>query len=141
MLESDQRGQKQTACHVLVASSEDNLKAEKGDLWDSGKIASDQSALVAYAGKPLLSHQPCFWKVRVWDKDGRPSAWSDPASWTMGILTPQDWQGAKWIAATTKPVIPPGAEASDGLGYHADDLAEGGGDQAGPGGPRCLEAD
>ena len=90
------RGQRQTAYQVLVASSEKLLKKNKGDLWDSGKVASDQSIQVEYAGKPLQSRTHCHWKVRVWDKDGKESEWSQPALWTMGLLTPGDWRG-KWI--------------------------------------------
>lgn len=36
--------------------------------------------------------------MRVWDKAGGVSAWSQPASWTMGLLREADWQ-AHWIAA------------------------------------------
>ena len=75
-LKSAERGQRQTAYRVLVASSADLLKQEKGDLWDSGKINSDQSIQVRYAGKPLVSREQCFWKVQTWDKDGKPSKWS-----------------------------------------------------------------
>ncbi|MCX6635598.1 MAG: hypothetical protein NT090_11040, partial [Acidobacteria bacterium] len=57
------RGQKQTAYQVLVASSEELLKKDKGDLWDSGKVASDQSIQVEYHGKPLKSRMYCHWKV------------------------------------------------------------------------------
>ena len=49
-----------------------------------------------YAGKPLASHQRCYWKVKVWDRDGKPSPWSDPALWSMGLLTPGDWK-AQWV--------------------------------------------
>src|SRR5262245_325953 len=77
LIKSDVRGERQTAYQVLVASSEQLLKAERGDLWDSGKVASDQSIQLAYAGRELASHQQCFWKVRVWDKDQKPSRWSD----------------------------------------------------------------
>ena len=90
------RGAKQTAYQVLVASSPEHLAADQGDLWDSGKVVSDQSIHVAYAGKPLESRMQCYWKVRAWDKDGQPSAWSQPAQWSMGLLKPDDWQ-AKWI--------------------------------------------
>jgi len=96
-VEAKERGQKQTAYHVLVASSESLLRKNKGDTWDSGKVASDQTVNVAYSGKRLESRQQCFWKVRVWDKDGKSSAWSDSASWTMGLLKPDDWQ-AKYIS-------------------------------------------
>ena len=93
---SEVRGQRQTAYQVLVASSEKRLKKNEGDLWDSGKVTSDQSIQVEYAGQPLASQMRCHWKVRVWDKDGKPSAWSRPATWEMGLLSPQDWH-ALWL--------------------------------------------
>ena len=96
ILNSDERGQRQTAHQILVASSAAKLKAGQGDLWDSGKVDSDRSIQVGYAGRPLVSHAQCFWQVRVWDKDGKVSDWSKPASWTMGILNPSGWK-AKWI--------------------------------------------
>src|SRR5204862_204916 len=64
----------------------------------SGKIDSDASANVEYAGKPLVSGSPVSWKVRTWDGEGKPSAWSEPAMFSMGLLSPNDWKG-KWIAA------------------------------------------
>ena len=90
------RDERQSAWQVLVASNLRELKANHGDLWDSGKVASDQSIHVRYAGKALSSEQQCYWKVRVWDEQGQPSAWSKPARWTMGLLKPSDWH-AKWI--------------------------------------------
>ena len=98
----DARGIKQTAYQILVASSAALLKKDSGDLWDSGKVASDQSIQIAYAGKPLASRQACFWKVRVYDQDGKASSWSDPASWTMGLLLPSDWQ-CRWIGKDETP--------------------------------------
>lgn len=95
-VESGERGQKQTAYQVLVASSEKLLKQDVGDLWDSGKVASDQTVNVVYAGRALVSRQECFWKVRVWDKNGT-AKWSAPASWTMGLLKPDDWR-AEYIS-------------------------------------------
>lgn len=97
ILNSSERGQKQTAYEILVASSENNLARDIGDLWDSGKVVSGQSIQVAYAGKPLGSRVECFWKVRVWDKNGEASRWSGPALWSMGILQPADWDNARWI--------------------------------------------
>jgi alpha-L-rhamnosidase len=95
-LESNTMGQKQTAYQVLVASSREKLDQDLGDLWDSGRVASDQSIHIACAGKPLESRMGCHWKVRVWDKDSRPSRWSEAAIWSMGLLKPADWT-AKWI--------------------------------------------
>ena len=90
------RSQKQMAYQVLVASSEAMLRQDKGDCWDSGKVASDQSIQVEYQGKRLVSRMRCYWKVRVWDQDDKASAWSQPALWTMGLLQPADWK-ANWI--------------------------------------------
>ena len=91
------RGQKETAWQVIVASSSENLAKGKGDLWDSGKVCSAKELRIPYRGKVLKSRQRCFWKVRVWDKQDRPSQWSKPSEWTMGILEPTDWN-AQWIA-------------------------------------------
>jgi alpha-L-rhamnosidase len=98
MLVSGERGQRQTAYQVLVASSPERLAGGQGDLWDSGKVDSDQSILVAYAGADLQPGQGCWWKVRAWDKDGQPSDYSTAAYWEIGLLDRAAWQG-QWIGA------------------------------------------
>ena len=99
------RGLMQTAYQVLVAGSSEALAADRGELWDSGRVAGDRSTHVEYAGKPLLSHQNCFWKVRVWTDQGEPSPWSEPASWSMGILEPSAWH-AQWIGRDEQELPP-----------------------------------
>jgi alpha-L-rhamnosidase len=89
-VESTERGEKQTAYQIVVAT--DSSKFDSPDLWDSAKASSSQTVNVVYSGKPLTSRQVCFWKVKVWDKDGQSSAWSETASWTMGLLKPDDWK-------------------------------------------------
>ncbi|MBI4323675.1 MAG: family 78 glycoside hydrolase catalytic domain [Chloroflexi bacterium] len=96
VIQSDRRGERQTAYRVLVASTPELLAKDEGDLWDSGTVASDQSVHVEYTGKPLASRQQCFWKVRAWDQNGAPSNWSAPARWEMGVLAPEDWR-AQWV--------------------------------------------
>ena len=96
--EGERRGVRQTAYRVLVASSEAVLAENRGDLWDSGRVQSDQSNQVAYAGRPLQSSQRVFWKVLIWDEREQPSPWSESASWTMGVLDEADWR-AEWISA------------------------------------------
>ncbi len=91
-----ERGQRQTAWQVRVASSPSKL--ESPDLWDSQKVASSQSTRVPYGGVPLDSRVECWWQVRVWDRDGTVSEWSEPGRWRMGLLKPSDWQ-ATWIGA------------------------------------------
>jgi alpha-L-rhamnosidase len=105
-LASEARGQRQTAYQILVASTAQLLAQDRGDLWDSGKVASDETAHIAYAGTPLKSSQQVFWKLRSWDVAGEVSGWSDVSTWTMGVLRPEDWLG-KWIAApwTSEAVI------------------------------------
>ena len=93
-----ERGQSQTAWEIRVAGSADLLSSGSADLWNSGKVISDQSVNVRYAGKPLISRQECWWQVRVWDRKGIVSDWSEPALWNMGILDPAEWK-AKWIGA------------------------------------------
>ena len=104
ILHSSGRDQLQTAYQVLVASSAKQLDADNGDLWDSGKTSSDQSIQIPYAGKTLASRTDCFWKVRVWDQDGKVSGWSEPAKWSMGLLSKADWGNAKWIGLEGKQV-------------------------------------
>jgi len=101
VVESAQPGQKQTACQILVASDEERLGRGQGDLWDSGKMAGGETTGIAYAGKALASRQHCCWKVKVWDKDGKASAWSEPAKWSMGLLKPTDWT-AQYISFEDK---------------------------------------
>ncbi len=96
ILESDRRGARQSAYQILVASSAEKLAAEQGDLWDSGKVASDQSVNVEYGGRPLASGERAWWTVRVWDGDGQPSAYSEPAFWEAGLLDRAEWQG-EWV--------------------------------------------
>jgi alpha-L-rhamnosidase len=96
IIESSQRGQLQSAYQILVSESREKLGKNQGELWDSGRIVSDQSNQVVYQGKPLKSRMRCYWKLRVWDKEGKVSPWSKPAMWTVGLLEPEDWQ-AKWI--------------------------------------------
>jgi hypothetical protein len=104
-VDPDRRGLRQTAYQVLVASTPQKLADEQADLWDSGKIASDQSIQVAYAGKDLGSRVECRWKVRIWDQEDRVSDWSEPAVWTMGLLDRGDCS-AQWIAAGQQPEEP-----------------------------------
>jgi alpha-L-rhamnosidase len=129
------RGQAQTGYQILVARNRNELEANQGDLWDSGKVTSDKSIQVRYAGKALISEQECFWKVRVWDEQGKPSAWSEAARWSMGLLNPSDWH-ANWIGLDEP------AESSTGKNVLGDAqwvwFPEGQPEKAAPIGTRCF---
>jgi alpha-L-rhamnosidase len=95
-IEAEGRGVVQSAYEIRVARSERGLGA-KGDLvWDSGKVASDESIHRPYEGPALRSGERCYWQVRVWDGSAKASAWSAPAWWETGLLEPSDWM-ASWI--------------------------------------------
>ncbi|HET6205051.1 MAG TPA: family 78 glycoside hydrolase catalytic domain [Planctomycetota bacterium] len=96
ILLSDRRGERQSAWRVLAARTPERLAEGAADLWDSGKVLSDESHLVPYRGRALRSEETVHWKVRVWDAEGRPSPWSEPARFTTALLRPGDWR-ARWI--------------------------------------------
>ena len=54
---SSGRGLGQTAYQILVANGRERLDAGVGDLWDTGKVASDMSNHIVYAGQLEDLHQ------------------------------------------------------------------------------------
>ena len=97
-LNADRRGCLQSAYRILVADSPVALADDNGNVWDSGKVFSDRSVLVPYGGPALQPGKAYCWKVQAWDADGTLSPWSLPASFGTGLMSMQDWNGAKWIA-------------------------------------------
>lgn len=96
-LNHPERGQAQTAFQLLVSSDRSKLLDETGDLWDSGKIISEQNYHAAYGGHPLASFTRYYWQVRWWDRNDRVSPFSDIAWFETAALKSADWQ-AKWIS-------------------------------------------
>ncbi len=101
-LEATRRGTKQKAHQIVAASSREELLSGSADLWDSGKVVSEDCAHIVYEGRELQSRDGCYWRVRVWDQDERASAWSKPAFWEMGLLEKSDWK-AKWVGTMSEP--------------------------------------
>src|SRR5581483_2060029 len=95
-LESERRGARQVAYHVRVASSAEKLARDEADRWDSGRVASPETAHIVYAGAPLASRAECHWCVEIEDETGA-RVRSSAARWTMGLLARDDWT-ARWIA-------------------------------------------
>jgi alpha-L-rhamnosidase len=83
-------GDRQTAYQIRAWST-------SGLLWDSGKVRSAVQTGIRYAGKALDSRERVTWRVRIWDADRRPSDWSEPSTWEMGLLDQSDWGSARWI--------------------------------------------
>ncbi len=105
--ETELQNQNQTAYEIVVTDlpgafqdSEmmlDAIVIKDNLVWKSGIVNSSRQLHVEYEGKPLASHQRYWWRVRVWDQGGMPGPWSDTAQFSMGILSPDEWQ-AQWIA-------------------------------------------
>ena len=106
-LRSVARGVAQSAYEVRVTHSERGARGGSDLVWTSGRVSSDESTLRAYEGPPLQSGRRYYWQVRVWDGAGKPTAWSEPAWFEMGLLEPSDWK-ASWI----EPDLPEDVKAS-----------------------------
>jgi alpha-L-rhamnosidase len=90
-LSASDRNEQQTAYEIRVTGQ------GRQAVWNSGKVESGGSLLVAYSGPALQSGRKYYWQVRIWDNKGRTSAWSETAYWQMGLLQPADWK-AQWIS-------------------------------------------
>jgi alpha-L-rhamnosidase len=94
------RGAKQSAYQIIVASNDEYIHNNEGDIWDSGQINSDQSVDVQLSGKTLKPNNTYWWKVRTWDKEGRPSAFSKAQKFNTGDFdeVERKWRGeSRWI--------------------------------------------
>lgn len=86
-LSGTHRNTVQSAYHLLVSESADSLLHGVGEIWDSGKVESSESIHVEHQGKPLHPSRKYSWKVKVWDQEGRESAWSAVSTfWTAEDL-------------------------------------------------------
>lgn len=102
-LKSPARNQRQEACEWQLALSAEELIEQRRILYSSPRIAGSLAALMEYAGPRLQSFQRYYWRVRVYDQQNRPSAWSKPAYFETAMLDSTDWQ-ASWISdGSSKP--------------------------------------
>jgi hypothetical protein len=86
------RNEYQTGYQILVSSSKAGLDENNGNMWDSKKIISSEQVSILYSGNALESRKKYWWKIRIWDKDGKMSKWSAPAYFEMAFLNPIDWE-------------------------------------------------
>ncbi|MFJ2197376.1 family 78 glycoside hydrolase catalytic domain [Streptomyces violaceusniger] len=96
-LHTESRDVVQSAYRILVSTSAEQLAHNHGNVWDSGRRRSDESVGVPYGGRRLAPRTRYYWKVRVWDGQGRASTWSAPSSWETALRAPEDWAAARWI--------------------------------------------
>ncbi len=107
------RGRRQSAYHLLVASSPASLTPTLADRWDSGVVESSACTAILYAGRPLRSLERCHWAVRVRDERGNWSDWERSGEWAVGLLdSAREWH-AEWIHAPEEPPRGAGLQAPD----------------------------
>lgn len=85
---SDKKDVRQTAYQIIVND-------DKGEVWNTGKVESDQQLWIPYAGKQLKSGTSCTWKVKVYTNNGE-TAWSESRHFSIGLLDEGKWRGY-WI--------------------------------------------
>lgn len=88
----------QAAYQVRLARDTGRGYDEAAEVWRSDRVKSSRSTDVAYDGPGLRPAERYLWQVRIWDGDGRPSAWSAPA--TVGTADVTGWHGASPIWAS-----------------------------------------
>jgi alpha-L-rhamnosidase len=95
-LDPSARDVAQSAYEIQVAR--DLAGFEQGALWASGKVSSSATDQITYAGNPLGSRDRAIWRVRIWDGNDKPSDWSEPQTFGVGLLEQKDWT-ALWISS------------------------------------------
>ncbi len=94
-LEDTRPDARQTAYQVLVGTDSLSVQNGEGNIWNTSKVES-RDILVTYKGKELQSFCRYYWKVTLWDKDGREAS-SAVHSFETGMMGIENWQGA-WIS-------------------------------------------
>ena len=97
VVESDERGLTQTSYEIQVSTDEKVLQSDKGNVWQSGKVPGSATFGILYNGKTLKPFTRYFWKIRVWDQNGKVSDWSQPSWFETAMLNAADWK-AQWIS-------------------------------------------
>ncbi|MCF3108725.1 glycoside hydrolase family 78 protein [Niabella sp. CC-SYL272] len=91
------RNRKQSAYELIVAT--DSLY--RNPSWRSGKVYTSKSNAIVYKGRPLKSFTRYYWKLRVWDQDGKPAPWSQNTWFETAVLPGTAWNG-QWIGDGNK---------------------------------------
>ena len=106
-LEDPARGAKQTAYRIDLFAGIAGYPDAKFAFWSSGRVESDQSLNVRYAGPALKPSTRYYWLLTVWGADGKPyphteptTADREPAWFETGLMNQDAWK-AQWIGYET----------------------------------------
>ncbi|XVJ60453.1 MAG: family 78 glycoside hydrolase catalytic domain [Tepidisphaera sp.] len=103
-----ERGSGMSAYRIIAARSAEDLQAQRDLIWDTGVVKADERTTntIEYAGTTLRSRDHVSWRIQTWDQAGRDAGWSEPASFSVGILSQEDWSQAEWIGLDDAPQAP-----------------------------------
>ena len=93
VLEGEGRNRSQLAYQIVVSSDVQKLLTGNWDIWDSGKVLSNETNQIEFNGLELQSNSNYYWRVKTWDASGTESSWSDIANWSVGLLKFSEWKG------------------------------------------------
>jgi alpha-L-rhamnosidase len=96
MLDDRQNGARQSAYQLTVGTDSTAVASGRGISWSTAKIASSEN-LVAYKGKPLQPFTKYYWRVQLWDRQGKKITPSALANFETGMMSQRNWKGA-WIS-------------------------------------------
>lgn len=105
---TSERGSGMSAYRITAARSPDALIAGRDLVWDTGVVQADERTInsTEYAGTRLNPRDRIYWRIQTWDQAGRDAGWSEPASFSVGILSQDEWNQAEWIGLDDKPSAP-----------------------------------
>lgn len=96
MIESTENDVQQSAYEIIVSDSKSGIDKNVGNMWSTGRVASDETVFIPYQGASLQSFTRYYWKVRMYDQNGKLSEWSAAAWFETAMLEASDWK-ARWI--------------------------------------------
>lgn len=85
---SDKKDVRQTAYQLIVSN-------DQGEVWNTGKVTSDEQLWIRYQGEPLKSATFCTWKLKVFTNKGE-TEWTHGGRFSTGLLNESKW-GGYWI--------------------------------------------
>ena len=97
-------GQLQSAWQVIVSDDSVKIGEGKGNIWNSGKVKGNETFNIKWKKSKLKSFEKYYWKVKVWDKNGKASEWSETAGFITGAFNKTDWK-ASWIGVQPEPPL------------------------------------
>jgi alpha-L-rhamnosidase len=89
------KGAAQSAYHVIVGDDSLQVSRGIGNMWESGRTNSPANRVV-YQGNPLEPFVRYFWKVELWDENGRKYESAPINFFETGMMNPANWRG-DWI--------------------------------------------